>query len=489
MQAVRWTFVAMLAIPGIALAQTVEELRRELDAMKQKVQALEEKLERIESPPAPAPAATPAPAAPSALDRALEAARRETVAPPADPGVPAAAAKPGLPQGTLLSGRVGGATLRLVDVSFDILTAAGWSTADDEQIEILEGGAHDPKRRGFTLQQGELSLAGAVDPYFTAEAHAIFTADEVELEEAFARTTALPYGLQATAGYFFTRFGRLNWQHPHAWDWMDQPVILTRLFGGEGLRNSGVEASWLVPLPWYTELKLSAQNATGGTAVSFLGEGEEDEAEHGHGGEQGPIGGRPVVERSVNHLDDLLYMARLQTGWTLSASLSAALGWSALFGPNATGGGERTRIYGTDLVVKWRPATNFRGWPFLTWQTEVMQRDFEAAAVPDMNLPATTLHDWGLYSQLLWGFHYRWAAGVRYEYADGTGQSVGGLNEDPYRSARTRVAPLLVWQTSEFSRLRLQYNFDDARFLPEREANSVWVGLEIGFGAHPAHQY
>jgi hypothetical protein len=51
------------------------------------------------------------------------------------------------------------------------------------------------------------------------------------------------------------------------------------------------------------------------------------------------------------------------------------------------------------------------------------------------------------------------------------------------------VAPLLVWHPSEFSRLRLQYNFDDARFLPEREANSVWVGLEVLFGAHPAHQY
>jgi hypothetical protein len=220
------------------------------------------------------------------------------------------------------------------------------------------------------------------------------------------------------------------------------------------------------------------QNATGDKAVSFLGDGEDS-----------PIGGRPVVDRGVNGLDDLLYLTRLSTGVTLTDSLSAAMGGSVLFGPNATGGDERTTIYGGDFVVKWRPAQNFRGWPFVNWQTEVMQRNFEAAAVPDLGLPATTLYDWGLYTQLLWGFRYGWAAGVRYEYADGTGQSVGGLDADPFRSARNRVAPLLVWHPSEFSRLRLQYNVDDAEFLPERDANSVWLGLEVGFGAHPAHQY
>jgi hypothetical protein len=489
MYAVPVLLVTLLAVPVGARAETVEELRRELDAMKRKVEALEEKLERIDATPAPPaeapPAASAASAEPNALDRALEAARREADAVPA-PGAPDAVAQPAVPAGALLAGRVGGANLRLIDVSFDILTAAGWSTADDHEIGELEAGAHDPKRRGFTLQQGELSFAGAVDPYFTAESHIVFTDEEVELEEAFARTTALPWGLQARGGYFFTNFGRISWQHPHAWDWLDQPVVVSRLFGGEGLRNPGMDVSWLVPVPWYTELRLGVQNATGERAISFLGDGE---AEEGPGSEDDPIGGRPPVDRSVNGLSDLLYLTRLQTGFTLTDSLSAALGGSVLFGPNATGSDERTAIYGADLVVKWRPATNFRGWPFVTWHTEAMQRDFEAAAVPDLGLPATTLYDWGLYSQLVWGFRYGWAAGFRYEYADGTGQSVGGLNADPFRGSRTRLAPLLVWHPSEFSRLRLQYNFDQAAFLPERNANSVWFGIEVMFGAHPAHQY
>ena len=42
---------------------------------------------------------------------------------------------------------------------------------------------------------------------------------------------------------------------------------------------------------------------------------------------------------------------------------------------------------------------------------------------------------------------------------------------------------------SEFTRLRLQYDFDHAEFLSEKDAHSVWMGIEVLYGAHPAHQY
>jgi hypothetical protein len=64
-----------------------------------------------------------------------------------------------------------------------------------------------PASGASPLQQAELSLAGAVDPYFVGEAHAVFTTDHVELEEAFFTTSSAPYGLQLEGGYFFTEFG------------------------------------------------------------------------------------------------------------------------------------------------------------------------------------------------------------------------------------------------------------------------------------------
>lgn len=112
----------------------------------------------------------------------------------------------------LPSRQAGGGRLRLLDLSLDALVAAGTSTEDDESLQTLQGGGHDPRKRGFTVQNIELSMTGAVDPYLTGEAHLVFFLDplsgetEVELEEAFLTTTSLPYGLQLEAGHFFTEF-------------------------------------------------------------------------------------------------------------------------------------------------------------------------------------------------------------------------------------------------------------------------------------------
>jgi hypothetical protein len=60
--------------------------------------------------------------------------------------------------------------------------------------------------------------------------------------------------------------------------------------------------------------------------------------------------------------------------------------------------------------LKWRAASNERGYPFVTWQTEIMKRDFESdevssrTAITNMCSRPETVEDWGLYSQLLWGF-------------------------------------------------------------------------------------
>ncbi|HEV7730518.1 MAG TPA: hypothetical protein VGR62_00085 [Candidatus Binatia bacterium] len=489
------TTLLALGVPCNAGAQDVESLRREMDAMKRQIGQMQEMLKkqdevirRLEAKQttAPAPKATAESAPASDLDKAVAAAQAES---PATPGGPV------VPQPSLASRSIGGsgATLRLIDVSVDTLLAAGTSTATDPQIELLEGGGHDPKRRGFTLQQSELSFAGAVDPYFTGEMHVVFTDAETELEEAFLTTQALPYGLQVQAGQFLTDFGRINPTHPHAWDWMDQPVINTRMFGPDGLRNPGFRLGWLAPLPWFSQVHLGAQNAGGDSAVSFLGDNVGDEHSHGDDGDAPVvIGRRPTVSRDVQNLGDLLYLTRWENGVSFTDTLSAKIGGSALFGPNSSGAHGRTTIYGTDLVAKWRPVDNFRGWPFVIWQSEVMARNYRAGAVDDAqfgNLPSTTLHDWGLYTQLLYGFHYGWSAGLRYEYDSGSGQSVGGREDDPLRDDRQRISPLLTWRPTEFSRLRLQYNLDRAAFLHDEWQSSVWLGIEVLYGQHPAHNY
>lgn len=390
------------------------------------------------------------------------------------------------------SGQAG--RLRLIDISLDALFAAGGSTEDDESILNLQGGGHDPRKRGFTVQNVELSLSGAVDPYLRGETHIIYLLDPetgetlVELEEAFLTTTSLPYGLQVKAGHFFTEFGRINPQHPHQWHWQDQPVISTRLFGPDGMRGPGFRLGWLAPLPWYSEIHLGMQNANGETMASFSANKEFFE--------ERPVGGRPFVKREVKGLKDMVYLARLDNSWDVTDNITAKVGLSGLHGPNATGDDGETAIYGADLVVKWRPGYRERGWPFLIWESEAMRRDYKAASYFDYSDPSNVidlkeeaLKDWGIYTQILYGFTPGWAAGLRYEYAAGSGDSVDGRDSDPFRDDRTRVSPLLTWMPSEFSRFRVQYNYDRAEYLSDKEAHSVWLGVEFMYGAHAVHKF
>ena len=206
-----------------------------------------------------------------------------------------------------------------------VSVVGGTSSVRDSQLEEFQGGGHDPKKRGFSLQSLELSVSGTVDDLFDAEAYILFTDDEVELEEAFITTRSLPYNLQLKAGYFLTEFGIVNTQHAHSWDFIDQPIINTRMFGSEGMRDAGVRLSWLAPTPWYSEVLVGVQNSNGERMVSFRGEGHShgEEEEHGdeeeeHGEFEEGIAGRPYEDSDTRSLGDMAWLAR----WVNSISIN-----------------------------------------------------------------------------------------------------------------------------------------------------------------------
>lgn len=370
-------------------------------------------------------------------------------------------------------------TLLNPKISLNGLFAAGGSNVNDDQIQILQGGAHDPQKNGFTVQNIELSMTAAVDPYLNGEAHLIYQLDaagesKFELEEVFFTTQFLPAGFQLKGGHYFTEFGRLNSRHPHSWSFVDQPVINSRLLGGDGLRNPGVRLSWLSPLPFYSEFYFGIQNSNGETASSFLGSADETDFE-----------GHPVVKNKVSEIGDLLFSTRWLNSVDLTPTATMNFGLSALFGPNATGESTRTNIYGIDLYMKWQPLSTVRGWPFVKWQFEWMKRNYEAGAYDDGStiVSEETLKDWGFYNQIVWGFLPGWVWGIRHDYADGNG-SGNSFNRD----RRNRYSTNLTWYPSEFSKLRLQYNLDDAQHL-DKKAHAVWLQFEFMFGAHAAHKF
>jgi len=401
--------------------------------------------------------------------------------------------------------------------------AVGGSTANDIEGGTQLGG-HDPNQRGFTLQALEASFSGAVDPYFRGNANLSFAIDAggesfLEVEEAWLETMSLPGSLSLRAGQIWTEFGRHNPTHLHSWSFVDAPLVNGRFLGPDGLRNPGARLSWLAPLPFYSELSLGVQNSHGETASGFRSAG------HSHGGEEEegvPFAYRhPDNDRGFKRPGDLLFSPRYAMSFDLTDAQVLLAGASAAFGPNSRGGGGAggtdTQIYGVDLTWKWKPVNHSGGFPFVTWQTEAMLQRYDAgrfdwdengnAAGDDGEvidagtglpavLPGETLTDYGFYSQLLYGFRKGWVAGLRLDYVKSDRADYERLNltldgeplgRDPMRATRWRLSPNLTWYPSEFSKIRLQYNYDHRRGIGDD--HSVWLQFEFVLGAHAAHKF
>ena len=392
--------------------------------------------------------------------------------------------------------------LSLADLSADLQIATGGSSVDDSTLLNLQGGHHDPRKRGFTFQGLELGMQGAIDPYLSLDAALHYTIDastnesHFEMVEAFLTSSQLPLGLHEKgihleAGQMLTEFGSHNPTHMHERNWMDEPVINTRIFGSDGMRGMGMRAGIDNPTSWLSRIHLGIQDASGETMMSFSN-GNEDET----------IGGISAVPNEVKDLEDFVYLLRTEkdiagptgeTNWVIGAS--------GLCGPNATGTDGRTIVLGADISMKWAPRENDDGWPYLIWQTEVMRRRFNLGeGAPGDGLGAAlqigedgisesdSLMDWGGYSQVLWGYRKGWAVGLRYEYASGSSNPVDP-SSDPMRDDRQRISPVLIWTPTEFSRFRLQYNYDLAEHLDESPVHSIWVGMEVHFGEHTARAH
>src|SRR4051812_32612318 len=234
--------LALAMLPVVApAADNVAAVRAELQAMKSeydaRVSALEEKIKQLEvanaaaadasaalaaSPPPPEPAAAPAPAS----------------------GGGSNAFNPSI--SVILGGTYTSASRD--PQSWNI---AGFTPGGDEI---------GPGDRSFSLGESELTIAANVDPYFSAQLTASITGeDEIGVEEAFVRSSALPDGFTAKLGRFFSGVGYLNEVHAHAWDFVDQPLAYQAMFGGQFTQN-GAQVKWIAPTDVFLEFGAEAGN-------------------------------------------------------------------------------------------------------------------------------------------------------------------------------------------------------------------------------------
>ncbi len=387
------------------------------------------------TPSAASPAATDDPAAVEALFAQL-AADQAAAQPPAVVAAPAQTISQGFSNPAM-------------SLIFDGAVAAY------SEPKSLSTGGHDPKRNGFNLQQLEMHLSSSVDPYLHFEANIVYGQFGVEVEEAYAETLSLPAGLQLKAGQFLTAFGRANPTHPHSWHFTDQVLMVGKFFGSEGNRGLGVQLGWLTPLPWFTELKLSATDASGACcARSWLG----------------------AQDLPVRQPGDVLYTLTAKSFVPLDDDWSVTLGLSGQSGPHATGNANRAEVAAADLYVRYRPA----GDP----QRRSLSLQVEHA-IRGRQVPGRSLVDQAGYAQLVAALALRWEAGLRTEWTT-------GLQDDPldplWVAARQRHTAQLTFYPSHFSRLRLQASMDRPAWL-DRPIYGVVLALETLIGEHGAHNF
>jgi hypothetical protein len=441
-----------------ARADDAAALRAELESVKAeyavRMQSLEDRIAQLEAQAASAPAATELPAEPSP-------------APSAGGANPLTAFNPAM--SVILSG-----TYANLDRD----------PADYYIAGFIPGGEGGPGQRGFSLGESELTLTANVDPYFFGNVTAAVSGDnEIDIEEAFFRTMALREGFTLKGGRFFSGVGYLNEVHAHAWDFVDQPLAYQAFLGGQYAQN-GVQLKWLAPTDLFLELGLESGSGERFPGTRRNANGLNALAAFVHAG--GDIGDSASWRGGVSYLRQHADDRRFDTVDAFDAPVVDSF----------TG---TSRLWVADFVYKWSPHGNPTQ-RYFKIQGEYLRRtesgdltfDADGAALAD----GYRSSQWGAYLQAVYQFRPRWRAGLRYDYLDSGTPGIGLVESGALSAADfarlsaatpSRTTLMLDFSPSEFSRMRAQYAWDDAR--NNGRDGQLFLQYLYSLGAHGAHKY
>ena len=93
----------------------------------------------------------------------------------------------------------------------------------------------------------------------------------------------------------------------------------------------------------------------------------------------------------------------------------------------------------------------------------------------------------GWYLQGVWQFVPRWRVGYRHDQMDSDNGALfaGTALEDPNHTPR-RDSAMVDWSYSEFSRIRLQYTYDQVEADSDHQFTMQYI---MSLGAHGAHRF
>lgn len=297
------------------------------------------------------------------------------------------------------------------------------------------------------FHEAEFAFQSVVDPYARADFFLSVAPDPatggfaIELEEGYLTTQTLPAGLQLKAGKFRSTFGKINSIHPHALPYIDTPNVYANYFGDEGLNDTGLSLSWLVPNPldFYQELTVEA---TRGPAEN--------------------------ISFTASTFDRYLYLAHLKNFWDLTPNATLEFGLSGSVGPSPAG--FNSVIGGIDLTYKWKPL-RLNTYRSLLLQTEAFWSRTKITAPEKIT-------SCGMYSLATWQLQKRLFLTGRFDYSN-----------RPYNASFVERAfsGTLGWLATEFQKAEVEVKLTSSNATDR--TTQVLLRSVFVIGAHGAHAY
>jgi hypothetical protein len=270
-----------------------------------------------------------------------------------------------------------------------------------------------------------------------------------EVHEAYLTTSRWIPRSRFKIGQYFLGIGRLNSFHRHDWPFVSAPRVQREFFDSEGINDTGVEWSTLLPTDQFWEV-------TAGLTSGWT---------FGHSHNLGAKPTIPTLYAKITGYSDIGENGGSQYG----------LNWLIRKDSNQI----QTQLLGFDITAKWREGR------VLKWlvQGELWARNLQ---YPN-NLPS----EWSLGSYLFvqYATDPQWHYGLRLE-------SIGNLSLETASGKALpntdfAFVPTITFRNSEFSLFRAAYTLglDREPGDPFDLRQSLELQVTFNLGAHPAHDF
>jgi len=344
-------------------------------------------------------------------------------------------------------------TARLGDVEKSVQAVKSAAGALNPGIGMVLDASIDQRARkggNFNFRSAEIGLAASVDPFARMYGFINGTPEGVEVDEAAAITTSLPWNLTAKGGRFLADFGRLPKIHAHELPFVNSPLSVERMVGGE-TQADGVEVNYLFPTPFFLRATVGGYNK--------MGEGNDR-----------------VDNTKPRSWSRFTYLGRLNTYFDITDNHSIEVGTSHAYTPSVRllsdiSGGNRI-LNGIDVTYRYQPLDSvvYQG---LIFGSEIF-RNSERIGFDDRS---NRRHSYGGYSYAELKLNKNWSTGFLFDYAPSI--------ESPGKKT-IGYSPFLTWNLSEFNRLRFQFTHMDDRVREDKaeSGNQFFLQWTTVIGAH-----